>query len=133
MHRLSLAHQTKQPRLPFLQAARQRSHFLSGQQRPTAPQASQKIPPAPPASLQCVPGPAIQRKQVQCQSRRPPSREVAGGHGTVGRSISVSANHFAVTLKKTVVYHYDVSIRPEPSRTLFRLVFLLHNHACFLN
>ena len=63
------------------------------------------------------------RPVAQGGALRPPSREIAGGTGTLGSPIALSANHFAVTLKKAVVYHYDVDVKPEPSRTLFRQVF----------
>lgn len=85
---------------------------------PTAPQTKQQKPTA----LQV----GQQRLQAQGGALRPPSRKVAGGQGTLGCPISLSANHFAVTLKNSVVYHYDVDIKPEPSKTLFGLLFIFY-------
>ena len=75
--------------------------------------------PAAAASQQRSPS----RPVAQGGALRPPSREGAGGEGTLGSPIDLAANHFAVTLKKAVVYHYDVDVKPEPSRTIFRQVF----------
>ena len=48
---------------------------------------------------------------------RPPSRK---GEGTLGRKISLSANHFAVLIKNPSVFHYDVDLNPVPPSALFR-------------
>jgi len=44
----------------------------------------------------------------------------AGGEGTLGRKISLSANHFAVLIKNPSVFHYDVDLNPVPPSALFR-------------
>ena len=48
---------------------------------------------------------------------RPPKRK---GEGTLGRKISLSANHFAVLIKNPSVFHYDVDLNPVPPSALFR-------------
>ena len=45
----------------------------------------------------------------------PPARN---GQGTLGRKIPISANHFAVIIKRPTLYHYDVSVIPEPPKAL---------------
>ena len=95
--------------------------FPHKQEKQGGPKATKQ--PAASASQQRSPS----RPVAQGGALRPPSREVAGGTGTLGSPIALAANHFAITLNKAVVYHYDVDVKPEPSKTLFRQVFYLLN------
>lgn len=118
------------PKIPSAQPVQH--HALGPQlarQRYPGPQEVRK----PAESTQATQQRSPSRPIAQGGSLRPPSREIAGGTGTLGTAISVSANHFAVSLKKAIVYHYDVDIKPEPSKALFRQVIfafllLLPNH-----
>ncbi|XP_046635455.1 protein argonaute-2-like isoform X1 [Daphnia pulicaria] len=66
--------------------------------------------------------PQTQRLGAQGAALRPPPRSAAGGVGTLGRPIKLSANHFAVDMKKTILYHYDVEVKPLPPKTLLKKV-----------
>jgi len=59
---------------------------------------------------------------AQAGAIRPPPRP---GPGTLGRPINLSANHFALTVKSTTLYHYDIDIKAETPKTLLKYVFLL--------
>jgi hypothetical protein len=91
-------------------------------QRPVAPQQSR---PAVSQTQQSRPvtAPQVPRLVAQGGALRPPSRNAAGGEGTEGRPIRLSANHFAVTMKKHTIYHYDVDVKPVPPKTLFKYYF----------
>lgn len=83
------------------------------QPRPAAPHGQQ------PRSIT----PQTQRLGAQGAALRPPPRSAAGGVGTLGRPIKLSANHFAVVMKKTILYHYDVEVKPLPPKTLLKYCF----------
>jgi eukaryotic translation initiation factor 2C len=61
------------------------------------------------------------RRGAQGGAMRPPPRP---GAGTLGRPINLSANHFALTIKTITLYHYDIDIKPETPKTLFKYFFL---------
>ena len=93
-----------------------------------APQQIQPVPRAPqgPAVQQeshLVKEPPVQEMQLMSlggaakTALRPPKRK---GEGTLGRKISLSANHFAVLIKNPSVFHYDVDLNPVPPSALFR-------------
>ena len=42
------------------------------------------------------------------------------GEGTSGKAIPLSANHFAVKVVNQTLFHYDIDIKPEPAKSLFR-------------
>ena len=63
------------------------------------------------------------RRGAQAGAMRPPPRP---GAGTLGKPISLSANHFALTVKSTTLYHYDIDIKPETPKTLFKYVFFIY-------
>lgn len=44
------------------------------------------------------------------------------GHGTVGDATTVYANHFRVKFETKRLFHYDVSIEPEPPKGLHRSI-----------
>ena len=48
---------------------------------------------------------------------RPPPRP---GPGKAGREISLSANHFGVTIKSPTIFHYAVDIKPDLPKPLFK-------------
>lgn len=62
------------------------------------------------------------RSPAQGGAVRPPTRP---GTGKDGRAISLSANHFPITVKNPTMCHYDVDIKPTPPKPLFKY-FLLH-------
>ena len=75
-----------------------------------------------PGPKNCLPqpqqiGPRVQAPQPQAGALRPSPRP---GAGTVGRPISLSANHFALTVKCPTLCHYDVEIKPEVPKALFK-------------
>ena len=90
------------------------------QSRPAVSQTQQSRPVAPQAAKPPVTAPQVPRLVAQGGALRPPSRKAAGGEGTLGRPIRLSANHFAVTMKKHTIYHYDVDVKPVPPKTLFK-------------
>jgi hypothetical protein len=90
-----------------------RSSVAMPQPRPAAPHGQQ------PRSIT----PRTQRLGAQGAALRPPPRSAAGGEGTLGRPIKLSANHFAVDMKKTILYHYDVEVKPLPPKTIFKNCF----------
>uniref|UniRef100_A0A0P5QUR0 Argonaute-2 n=1 Tax=Daphnia magna TaxID=35525 RepID=A0A0P5QUR0_9CRUS len=93
------------------------------QQRPAGPQVAQQRRAGPSAVQQpVVPQTQISRPMAQGGALRPPPRQAAGGVGTLGRPIPLSANHFAINMRKQILYHYDVDVKPLPSKTLFRKV-----------
>jgi eukaryotic translation initiation factor 2C len=87
------------------------------QPRPAAPHGQQ------PRSI--TPQTQRQRLGAQGAALRPPPRSAAGGQGTLGRPIKLSANHFAVVMKKTILYHYDVEVKPLPPKTIFKYCFFV--------
>ncbi|XP_046448978.1 protein argonaute-2-like isoform X2 [Daphnia pulex] len=94
------------------------------QPRPAAPQTQQPRPAAPQAAQPRSITPQTHRLVAQGAALRPPPRSVAGGEGTLGRPIKLSANHFAVIMKKPILYHYDVEVKPLPPKTLFKKVIV---------
>ena len=58
------------------------------------------------------------RVAAQGGAMRPSPRP---GAGTLGRPINLSANHFALKISNiATVYHYDIDIKPETSKALFK-------------
>ena len=43
--------------------------------------------------------------------------------GVFGRTIPIFVNHFAVTMKKRTIFHYDVDVKPVPPKSLFKYYF----------
>ena len=94
-------------------------------------QARQQIQPVPRApqglavqqQTHLVQEPPVQEMQLMSlggaakAALRPPKRK---GEGSLGRKISLSANHFAVLIKNPSVFHYDVDLNPVPPSALFR-------------
>ncbi|KAK3126589.1 hypothetical protein QOZ80_7AG0559000 [Eleusine coracana subsp. coracana] len=79
---------------------------------PPATSSSSSPAPLPDASsaLRVDPAPPVPAHQQQ--QRAPPTRP---GYGTVGEKVMVRANHFLVQVAHNDdIYHYDVSISPEP-------------------
>ena len=62
-------------------------------------------------------GTSTPRVAAQGGAMRPSPRP---GAGTLGRPIQISANHFALQSKIATVYHYDIDIKPETSKALFK-------------
>jgi eukaryotic translation initiation factor 2C len=93
------------------------------QPRPAAPQTQQPRPAAPQAAQPRSITPQTHRLVAQGAALRPPPRSAAGGEGTLGRPIKLSANHFAVIMKKPILYHYDVEVKPLPPKALFKYCF----------
>jgi eukaryotic translation initiation factor 2C len=90
------------------------------QPRPAVQQTQQPRPTAPQATKAPLIIPQTSRLVAQGGALRPPLRKAAGGEGTLGRPIKLSANHFAVIMKKQMIYHYDVDVKPMPPKTLFK-------------
>ncbi|XP_059352742.1 protein argonaute-2-like [Daphnia carinata] len=107
------------------------------EQRPAGPQTYQQSPAASRAHEQqpVVTQTQTRRPMAQGGALRPPPRQDAGGVGTLGRPIALSANHFGITMKKQILYHYDVDVKPLLSKTLFRKVVeqFLESDARFKN
>jgi hypothetical protein len=95
------------------------------QPRPAVSQPQQSRAVAPPAAQPHSTATQVPRPVAQGGALRPPSRKAAGGEGTLGRPIQLSANHFAVTMKKQLIYHYDVDVKPVPPKTLFKYCFCI--------
>jgi len=97
------------------------------QQLPTPPRAQQSFN-GQQQQPQCSLEPPVQEMQLMSlggaakSALRPPPRR---GEGTLGRKISLSANHFAVLIKNPSVFHYDVDLNPVPPSALFRYKKLL--------
>ena len=45
--------------------------------------------------------------------------------GVFGRTIPIFVNHFAVTMKKRTIFHYDVDVKPVPPKTFFKYIFVM--------
>jgi hypothetical protein len=93
------------------------------QPRPAVSQTQQSRAVAPAAAQPHLTATQVSRPVAQGGALRPPSRKAAGGEGNLGRPIQLSANHFAVTMKKHTIYHYDVDVKPVPPKTLFKYYF----------
>ena len=116
--------QMQQPGPAAPQGQQPRPAAPQGQQpRPAAPHGQQPRPAASQATQPRSITPQTHRLVAQGAALRPPPRSAAGGEGTLGRPIKLSANHFAVTMKKQILYHYDVEIKPLPPKTLFKYCF----------
>ena len=106
---------------PRIQAPQQTSPGVqkTGSVRAQAPQQKQQQQTSQkkPEGQQSTFGINANRKGAQAGALRPPPRP---GAGTVGRPISLSANHFALTVKCTTLYHYDAEIKPEVPKALFK-------------
>jgi hypothetical protein len=100
------------------------------QPRPAVSQTQQSRAVAPAAAQPHLTATQVSRPVAQGGALRPPSRKAAGGEGNLGRPIQLSANHFAVTMKKQLIYHYDVDVKPVPPKTLFKYCFCI-GQVCF--
>lgn len=94
---------------------------------PTGPPAQQQQAPVQaqgarkkqgkPSEPQQKPAVGDVRLQAVGGALRPPRRN---GQGNLGYKITLTANHFLVSIKSTYVYHYDVDINPQPPKALFK-------------
>jgi hypothetical protein len=102
---------------------------LTGPSKAQAPQQKQKKSGGQQQKLDVT---SSFRRGAQGGAMRPPPRP---GAGTLGRPINLSANHFALTIKTITLYHYDIDIKPETPKTLFKYVFSFFSPSpfCIIN
>ncbi|KAJ3365839.1 hypothetical protein GGF31_008433 [Allomyces arbusculus] len=112
------------------------------QQQPARPpphqqqqQPTQRTPPAPAPAARAAPPAAPAAQQGEAMMYRVQQRLATApyltksfvrrpGFGTVGRPTRVIANHFKFTkMPNATVYHYDVVVDPEPSKTVMAKVW----------